>query len=211
MSNPSVFKQYLSVVALAGLLFLLNGVIVSSALAASQTVTDKPISGKTTTVPAGKVLPEKTTTTVPLPSTAPAREYQQVDKPPIKRLDIPEYDLAVEFKILEISGGDRYKNIRFVVMLKNHGKKTITSDKLIPVKTMVINTETNVLIDERTQYLQSDKKDLRSEHWVYMLPVQLLTVYYELKNIKLIVDVDPDNTYKEPRSHRGNNRYVVSW
>ena len=29
--------------------------------------------------------------------------------------------------------------------------------------------------------------------------------------VKLIVDIDPDNAYKEAQRHRGNNRCVATW
>lgn len=203
--------QKMTIVLLITLFFLLQTSTGSSALAASQAATDKPISGKaTTTVPAGKVAPEQTTTTAPLPSTAPAREYQQVDKPPAKKVDIPEYDLAAKLKITKISG-NRVKKIRYAIMLKNHGRKTIQCNTNIKVKTRVINIQTNALIQEMTQFVKNGQKDLRSEHWVYMQPVLLVKVYSDLNDAKLIVDVDPDNTYHEAQRHRGNNRCVATW
>jgi hypothetical protein len=218
LSNPSVFKQYLSVVALAGLLFLLNGAIVSTALAASQTVTDKPISGKTTTVPAGKVLPGETTKTVPLPSGAPAREYQQVDKPPVKKLDIPEYDIAGRLADLHFERHNLLTLIIFSIELKNNGKQRIRRESPIPVQSRLINTANNSLIEKFTVAVTSPSKDLDSQYWVRMTPQVKAQVAFgrgnapeNLNDLKLIVDIDPDNTFKEAQRHRGNNRCVASW
>lgn len=221
MSNPPVIKQYLSVVALAGLFFLLNVAIVPSALAASQSVTDKPISGKTTTVPAGKVLPGKTTTTVPLPSAAPAREYQQVDKPPVKKIDIPEYDLAGKLSEVLFENRSSFKRskdkIHFKTSLKNHGTKYIPAGTSIEIRIRLINTATDTIIyDNRTAFSNEDF-GLKSEYWVEM-PQK--TVWFKmgespapetLNDLKLVVDVDPCKRFHEAQRHRGNNRCVASW
>jgi hypothetical protein len=220
LSNPSVFKQYLSLVALTELLFLLNGIIVPSALATSQTVTDKPISGKTTTVPAGKVLMEKTTTTVPLPSATPAREYQQIDKSPVKKIDIPEYDLAanlyntrvVNRSITTITGKHTLTILSFNVALKNNGTKPIERGKQIPIRIELVNREDNTLIEQEVISAQNDDTAIDHRHYVVMSPrmeygLKVGTIQY----VKLIVNVDPDNTFKEAQRHRGNNRCVASW
>ena len=93
MPTPLKARKEIAMALLVVLFFLLKGATVSPALADSPTTTGKSLSGKTTTVPAGEVLPG-TTTTVSLPSTVPARKYQQIEKPPVYKLDIPEYDLA---------------------------------------------------------------------------------------------------------------------
>ena len=219
MSNPSLIKQYFPVVALAGLLFLLNGVIVSSALAASQTVTDKPISGKTTTLPAGKVLPGETTKTVPLPSGAPAKEYQQVDKPPVKKLDIPEYDLAAKLhdtkvvnRTITTVGKHTLTILSFNVALKNNGTKPIEPGKQIPIRIELVNREDNTLIEQEVISAKNDGTAIDQRHWVVLSPrmeygLKVGTIQY----VKLIVDVDPDNTFHEANRHRGNNHCVASW
>jgi hypothetical protein len=203
------------------LFLLLQGAIGPSTLAAGQTATDKPISGKTTTVPAGKVAPGQRTTTTPLPSAAPAREYQQVDKPPAKKLDIPEYDLAG--KLSEVRFKKRTKlyhnmdRILFKVSLKNHGTRRIPAGKLIPIRTRLINTGTDTIIYNKTNRMSNDDFNLKSEYWVEMPETTVRLKLGDppapetLNDLKLIVDVDPDNTYHEAQRHRGNNRCVATW
>ncbi len=210
----------MTIVLLIALFFLLQTATGSSALAASQTATDKPISGKTTTtVPAGKVVPGQTTTIAPLPSTAPAREYQQVDKPPAKKIDIPEYDLAAKLhdtkvvnRTITTVGKHTLTILSFNVALKNNGTKPIEPGKQIPIRIELVNREDNTLIEQEVISAKNDDTAIDHRHYVVMSPrmeygLKVGTIQY----VKLIVDVDPDNTFHEANRHRGNNRCVASW
>jgi hypothetical protein len=206
---------------LIALFLLLQGATGSSALAASQAATDEPISGKTTTtVPAGKVVPGQTTSTTPLPSKAPVREYQQVDKPPAKKLDIPEYDLAAKLhdtkvvnrSITTITGKHTLTILSFNLALKNNGTKPIEPGKQIPIRIELVNREDNTLIQQEVISAKNDGTAIDQRHWVVLSPrmeygLKVGTIQY----VKLMVDVDPDNTFQEANRHRGNNRCVASW
>ncbi|MBT8490744.1 MAG: hypothetical protein KJN62_06835, partial [Deltaproteobacteria bacterium] len=80
-------------IAVVGLSLLFQTGTALSAQVAGKTSTNRTLPGKTTTQTAP--LPSSTQT-VPLPSTT--REYQRVEKPPVKTLDIPNYDIAGEFR-----------------------------------------------------------------------------------------------------------------
>jgi hypothetical protein len=182
-----------------------------SGQAASQPVTNKPISGKTTN------------STTPLPSTVttPAMEYQQVDPPPIKKTDIPEYDLAGKFSDIRVqkkSCAGCWTHIFFRVSLKNQGTHRISASTHIPISIRLINRTTDTIIRDYRVNIINTNSALTSEHWVVMEDEQEICFYLgkspapeTISEVKLIVDIDPDNAYKEAQRHRGNNRCVASW
>jgi hypothetical protein len=185
------------------LLFVGSGAL--SGQAASQPVTNKPISGKT---------PTNTTT---LPTSTPSPNYQQVDKPPAQKLDIPKCDLAGRVVNVRIDYGLNDK-IFFQVELKNNGTRKIAKRTNIPIKYRLVNTANNSLVQEREFLVSSDQQDLDPLYWVRMAPEVMVAFSFgrgtapkKIGDLKLIVDIDPDNTFKEAQRHRGNNRCVASW
>ena len=221
MGTPLKTRKKMAVILLTGLFFLLQGATVSSALAASQTATSQPVPGKTTTVPAGKVLPSNTTVTAPLPLTVPARNYQQVEKAPVYKLEIPEYDLAgkisgVLFEKRNNQSGSKDK-IEFTISLKNHGTRRIPAGTPIDIRIRLINTATDTLIhDGRTRFSNKDFA-LKSEYWVEMPEKGVWFKMGEspapqtLNDLKLVVDIDPTHKFHEAQRYLGNNRCVATW
>ena len=221
MRTPLKARKQMALALLIALFLLLQSATGSSTLAASQTATGKSLSGKTTTVPAGNVLPGATTTTAPLPSTAPARTYQQVEKPPVYHLDIPEYDLAGKLSDVRFKKRNQFNaskdQIHFKISLKNYGK-TQVDRQTIPIKIRLINTATNTILEERRVGNKIEEGSIGSQYWVITTPER--AVWFRmgespapgtLNELKLIVDIDPDNTFHEAQRHRGNNRCVASW
>ena len=182
------------------------------------------VTGKTST----QTLPTQTNTqtaplpsntqTVPLPSNT--REYQQVDKPPVKTLDIPDYDLAAEVRIERvhtskfIKDGKRTITIDYRVALMNKGKKKVTRD--IPYRIRKINVTTQTLFNDHTYHWDGDVSRITHEFWTVERP--RTTIFRtnsggapdSINDVKMIVDIDPNNTFGEDRNDRGNNRCVVT-
>ena len=159
-------------------------------------------------------LPSNTQTT-PLPSTT--REYQQVDKPPVKTLDIPDYDLAGELKILSVHEwmGGKMIHIDYKVALMNKGKRNITSFS-VPIRVRLINVLNQTEIYTKSYYW--DGPAIKQDYWTLQKTEGTAAFYkdkdgapHTINDVKMIVDIDPDNKYKEDRSHRGNNRCVATW
>ena len=202
-------------ITIVGLGLVLISVPAFSAQVAGKTSTQNaPIQSSTQTAP----LPSKTKT-VTLPSTT--REYQQVDKPPVKRLDIPDWDLAGELRNLrsvrKTVGGawNRHKvfnGLKFQLALMNKGK--LQGKKPVLVKMTVLNNTTNTLIKEKTQVIRG--QDIRNNMW-NLTPYMGInfrfnsTTASSLNDVKLIVDIDPRNIFGEAKRHRGNNRCVATW
>jgi len=174
-----------------------------------------PIQSNTQTAP----LPSNTQT-VPLPSTT--REYQQVDKPPVQRLDIPDWDLAGELRnvdrLFKTKGGmfNKHKvfyGLRFKLALMNKGK--LKGSKDIPYKVTVLNVTNNTVIKQDNNVLRH--QTIRNEMWT--LTDEWISVFFtlgpttapSLGDVKLIVDIDPRNTFGEEQRHRGNNRCEAHW
>ena len=185
------------------------------------------VTGKTST----QTLPTQTDTqtaplpsntqTVPLPSTN--REYQQMDKPPVQMetLDIPDWDLAGELRnvdtISKIIGNVNkrrvFNGLRFKLALMNKGKQQGSKD--IPFKVTVLNVTNNTVIKQenhvlRRQTIRNDMWTLTDE-WIPVLFTLGPTTAPSLGDVKLIVDIDPRNTFGEEQRHRGNNRCEAHW
>lgn len=203
------------------------GLVLVSAPAFSADVTGKtstqtaPIQSNTQTAP----LPSNTQS-VPLPSniqtTVPTREYQQIDKPPVKTLDIPDWDLAGELRNVDrmfITRGGAFKKhkvfngLKFKLALMNKGK--LKGSKDIPYKVTVLNVTNNTVIKQenhslRRQTIRNDMWTLTDE-WIYAVFTLGSTTASSLGDVKLIVDIDPQNTFGEEQRHRGNNRCEAHW
>ncbi len=183
------------------------------------------IGGKTST----QTLPTQTdtqtaplpsnTTTVPLPSniptTVPTREYQQVDKPPATKLDIPDYDIAGQLNGVEVKRYGDWTRIFYQLELMNKGTQTV-GPKCIQIRARLINVLTQTIITE--WFHTWSGPDLRNDYW----SVEKWKKYIDyskkspgapstINDVKLIVEVDPNNTFREDQRFRGNNRCVATW
>ena len=198
-------------ISVAGLLFLFQANRVLSGQVSAKTATQTvPLSSPAETVPLSST-PE----TITLPSTS--MEYQHVDKPPVKKLDIPDYDIAAEFRLdsvekLKASHNGKHRIIiRYQIALMNKGSKTIT--RAIPIKIRLINTSNNTLFRDQNSFWNGS--EVRTDYWAVGditridFRQDVDGAPHEIRDVKLILDVDPDNTFKEARQHRGNNRCVV--
>lgn len=203
----------LIMIAVVGLgLVLLTGTAFSAQVAGKTSTQTAPIQSSTQTTP----LPSNTQT-VPLPSTS--REYQQVDKPPVKKLDIPNWDLAGELRNMRfhyVKVGPTYRKVfsglKFKIALMNKGKLQGVKD--IPVKVTVLNISNNTLIKEENHVIRG--QNIRNDYWELTPDILVKFVLCSktastLGEVKLIVDIDPNNTFKEARRHRGNNRCEAHW
>lgn len=191
------------------------GLALVTAPAFSADVTGKkstqtaPVQTNTHTAP----LPSNTQT-APLPSTS--REYQQVDKPPVKTLDIPDWDLAGQLRNLEIDypgAGTKHPRITFKLALMNKGK--LKGSKDIPLKITLLNVTNNTLIRQDNEFLkrQTIRNDMwtLTENYIRIMFRKGPTTASSINDVKLIVDIDPRNTFGEAQRHRGNNRCVATW
>ena len=181
------------------------------------------VTGKTST----QTLPTQTNTqtaplpsntqTVPLPSTT--REYQQVDKPPVKTLDIPDYDLAGDLKILSVHewmGGEMI-HIDYKVALINKGKRNITSStNSVLIRVRLINVLNQIEIYTESYYW--DGPAIKQDYWTLQKTEGTAAFYKDrdgaprtINNIKMIVDIDPNNRFGEAQRFRGNNRCIATW
>ncbi len=197
-------------VAVVGLSLVVVTAPAFSAQVSGKTSTQTaPVQSNTQTAP----LPSNTQT-APLPSTT--REYQQVDKPPVKTLDIPDWDLAGEMRNLEIERcgiGNQQLRILFKLALMNKGK--LKGSKDIPLKITLLNVTNNTLIKQDNHFLK--RQTIRNDMWElteeYMGTIFRLgpTTALSINDVKLIVDIDPRNTFGEEQRHRGNNRCEAHW
>jgi hypothetical protein len=203
----------LVIIAVVGLsLVFLTGTAFSAQVAGKTSTQNAPIQSSTQTAP----LPSNTKT-VPLPSTT--REYQQVDKPPVKTLDIPDWDLAGELRNMRfhyVKVGPTYRKVfsgfKFKIALMNKGK--LQGSKDIPVKVTVLNMTNNTLIKEENHVIRG--QNIRNNMWELTPDILAKFVLCSktastVGDVKLIVDIDPQNTFKEARRHRGNNRCEAHW
>lgn len=202
-------------IAIVGLgLVFLTGTAFSADVTGKTSTHSVPTQSSTQTAP----LPSKTKT-VTLPSTT--REYQQVDKPPVQKLDVPDWDLAGELRNLQIMKKThrtafrrtRYFNgLKFQVALMNKGKRKGSKD--VPIKVTVVNITNNTLIKQESHLMR--RQNIRNDYWELTpdIIVQFRlspTTASSINDVKLIVDVDPRNTFGEAQRHRGNNRCVATW
>ena len=186
-------------IAVVGLCLLL---IAGAALCADitgKTYTTKPLPGQTSTQTAP--LPTNTQTT-PLPTTTPTTEYQRIEKPPVRN---------VNFCRDRSEDGRETHRLTFQLALMNRGKKQIIAD--IPVKIRGVNNLNNTLFKVQDHVFQNMK--LENNYWtvnwidfVFILGVNGAPV--DIKNVKLIVEIDPNNTLHEEQRFRGNNRCVYT-
>jgi len=203
----------LMMIALVGLgLVFLTGTAFSAQVAGKTSTQKAPVQSSTQTAP----LPSKTKT-VPLPSTT--REYQRVDKPPVKRLDVPDWDLAGELRNLKFHYWKKpptYKKIfngfTFRIALMNKGKLNIT--RHIPVRVTVLNITNNTIIKRDNHLIRN--QNISNSHWqltpeIFAEFVLCSQTASKVNDVKLIVDIDPTNVFKEAQRHRGNNRCVATW
>jgi len=210
-------------IAVVGLSLLLQTSTALSAQVAGKTSVNKTLPGQTSTQTAP--LPS-TTQTVPLPSTT--REYQQVDKPPVKKLDIPNIDIAGQLKIVgfayytnmshtfypkPITHPARFRGIKFQISLMNKGKLNVTRN--VPIRVRVLNAQNQTLIKEENHLLRN--VNIRNDYFT-TTPVIVINFRLDvngapstINDVKLIVDIDPNNSFREARRHRGNNRCEAHW
>jgi len=201
------------IVAIVGLGLTLVSTPAFSAQVAGRTSTKTvPVQSSTQTAP----LPS-TTQAVPLPSTT--REYQQMDKPPVKRLDVPDWDLAGELRNLKFHYWKKpptYKKIfngfTFRIALMNKGKLNIT--RHIPVRVTVLNITNNTIIKRDNHLIRN--QTISNSYWnltpeIFAEFVLCSKTASKVNDVKLIVDIDPTNVFKEAQRHRGNNRCVATW
>ena len=199
---------------------VLIAIVGLSLVAVSAPVFSADVTGKTST----QTLPTQTNTqTAPLPSntqTAPlpstTREYQQVDKPPVKTLDIPDWDLAGQLRNLEFDRcgvGKNQLRIKFRLALMNKGK--LQGSKDIPLKITVLNVTNNTVIKQDKHFLR--RQTIRNDMWE-LTEESMGTIFRlgpttasSINDVKLIVDIDPRNTFGEAQRHRGNNRCIATW
>lgn len=202
---------------------VLIAIVGLSLVAVSAPAFSADVTGKTST----QTLPTQTNTqtsplpsntrTVPLPSTT--RKYQQVDKPPVKTLDIPDWDLVGQLRNLGFGyrkvGLKRKKvfnGLHFDLALMNVGKLYGARD--VPVRITVKNITNNTLIAEKNEIIQNqnirhDMWGLTPRLWIqFSLGSQTAS---RVNDLKLIVDIDPRNTFGEAQNDRRNNRCVVTW
>ncbi|MCF8066968.1 MAG: hypothetical protein K9L30_00125 [Desulfobacterales bacterium] len=154
------------------------------------------------------------TQTVPLPSNT--MEYQQVDKPPVKKLeDIPNWDLAVEFRDTRLTyHQNATSHFRFYLAIMNKGTRSGVRD--IPVLITILNVTNNTLIREITTSIE--QQDIRNNVWrvtplfhITFLTGEERNKPRSINDVKIVVEIDPQNTFGEARSDRRNNRCVATW
>ena len=195
--------------AAVGLCLLLPASAALCADIPGKTSTTRTLPGQTSTT---RTLPGQTTTqTVPLQTIAPSMEYQHVDKPPVKTLDIPDYDIAGEIRNVNFmrdiaADGKESNRLSFQLALINHGKRKFTGD--IPLKLRGINDLNNTLFSE--EYPVLINQDIKNDYWI----VNWVTLHFtlgangaphDIKDVRLIVDIDPNNTLHEAQKYRRNN------
>ena len=196
--NRSDISKHVMIV-VVGLCLLLPASAALCADIPGKTSTTRTLSGQTTTQ------------TVPLQTIEPSMEYQRVDKPPVKTLDIPNYDIAGEIRNVNFmrdiaADGTESNRLSFQLALINQGKRKFTGD--IPVKLRGINDLNNTLFREENPVLRN--LDIKNDYWI----VNWVTLHFtigvngaphDIKDVRLIVDIDPNNTLHEAQKYRRNN------
>ena len=172
------------------------------------------VGGTTTTIDAGEV--QRKTIDAGKVQTLSPGAVQQIDKPAVKRLDLPEYDLAGKlkdvrhkYKTRRISGNIIYTGLSFKIAVINKGTKNITWPVTVNIRAIKRSNQT--LFKEERHNLTN--LDIRNDYWVETQSMHISFSYPadERQDIELILDIDPNNTCKEAQRFRGNNRDVVHW
>jgi len=141
---------------------------------------------------------------------------QQIDKPAVKRLDLPDCDIAGKLKDVRhtwrrkgLSGYISYNGIGFKIALINKGTKKFIGD--IPIRVRAIKKSEQRLLKEENYMLRN--LNIQNDYWVQTQNMRISFSYEsdERQDIEVILDVDPNNTFKEAQRFRGNNRDVVHW
>lgn len=210
--KKSDISRYVMIAVVGLCLLLLAGAALCADIT-GKTYTTKPLPGQTSTQTAP--LPTNTQTT-PLPTRTPTTEYQRIEKPPVRTLDLPDCDVAGEIRNVNFcrdrsEDGRETHRLTFQLALMNRGKKQIIAD--IPVKIRGVNNLNNTLFKVQDHVFQNMK--LENNYWtvnwidfVFILGVNGAPV--DIKNVKLIVEIDPNNTLHEEQRFRGNNRCVYT-
>jgi len=131
---------------------------------------------------------------------------QQIDKPAVKRLDLPEYDIKISpMKLRGIRTGpmsNKVKKVKYIIKAINKGTKTASG---INIKVTVYNKETKTLLGEKTF---SESSAIRPDLWtVFNERVVELNREASKDKIKVKIVADPGNRYRESRANRLNNVY----
>ena len=147
----------------------------------------------------------------PLPAATPAREYQSVDKPPVKTLDIPDCDLVGEIRNVNFfrdrsADGRETNRVGFHLALKNEGKAQVKGD--VPLKVRLVNNATDTQFREEDLVLRN--QDIKNDYWIVnWIEVRFIRgsqgAPYRFEDVKLIVDIDPGSTLEDDRRCRANN------
>lgn len=180
-------------ITIAGLSLLLQNSTALSAQATGKTPINKPLSGQTSV------------NTTPLPSTIPSTEYQSIDKPSVKKLDIPDYDIAIRaIKLYLHKDTKDYKiaSIKYRISAINKGTKNAPG---MDVKITIYNIETNTLRGEDSFHVN---QEIRHDLWTDLNERVLeLNQAERFSKIKVKIEADPSNRYGESRENRLNNVY----
>ena len=160
--------------------------------------------------------PATPATTIPIQSTTPSMKYQTIKKPSVKRLDIPDYDIAAELRIVNAeSHGVGVTRIHYQLKLMNKGKRNIGTRR-IQIRIRVINDLTQTLFQE--SHVVWGGPNVRNDYWTVENRNSYIYVRHAyqgspntIDDVKVIMDIDPHNIFGEAQRHRGNNRCVVIW
>lgn len=179
-------------------------------------------------IAAGQGVIERSMQNTPLSSTAESLpspsdaviEYMGADQLQADGNDVPDWDIVCELRDFGFVYTARgianrrkiFNGFKFQLAFMNAGKMSGTKD--VPVKVTVLNTADNTLIKEENQVIKN--QDVRSGSIgqptsIYINFVSGSKTPSDLRDIKLIVDVDPDNTLGEDNGHRGNDTISVHW
>lgn len=176
----------------------------------------------------GQGIIERSTQNTPLSSTAEALpsatnaviEYMDADQPQADGNDVPGWDIVGELREFDFVYASRgiarrrkvFNGFKFQLAFMNKGEMSGTKD--IPVKITVLNSANDVLIAEKDQVIKS--QEVRSGFWgqetaIYMNFALSEKTASDLNDVKLTIEVDPDNTLGEDQDYRGNNIISVHW
>ncbi|MBN1546203.1 MAG: hypothetical protein JW902_06050 [Syntrophaceae bacterium] len=156
---------------------------------------------------------------LPLPSNA-VIEYMGADQLQADGNDVPDWNIICQLSDFDFVYTTRgvarrrkvFNGFKFQLAFMNAGK--LSGAKDIPVKVTVLNAYDNILIKEKTQVIKN--QNLRSGSWgqttsIYINFALGSQMASDLSDVKLIVEVDPDNTLGEDKGRRGNNIISVHW
>jgi len=196
-------------IAVIGLSLLVTGTALSAQLTGGTSTQAAPSTG-----PEPSTEPESSTGPATSPSTTPSMEYESVDKPPVRTLDIPDVDIAGDLRIVETRWRGQSMYIYYNLALMNKGKRNI--EGRVQYRIRLIYVPTRTLFKETNKYWHGPT--IRTDYWV--LPDRTGRIIFEkgaegapseLKDVKMIVDIDPDNTFGEAQRYRENNRCIATW